>query len=557
MTKKKVRYSEIVPNKNDWPIVQLSKNRKKFIQDVAHKVYEDILRNKRAPLREEIEMTIHREKLRIKANPWKVDPPNERAYWKSVQHRLLSIDPDNEEDARQKEEEILLEIIERYANEIAGNFKKSAYRFAQRFVTFGFARLLNAARVKGLLALFSRQLDLDDKLHVVGETEHIRKLGKLGTVVMVPTHFSNLDSILIGWVIQFLGLPPFIYGAGLNLFNIRILAYFMNSLGAYKVDRRKKNPIYLETLKAYSRMAIERGAHSLFFPGGTRSRSGEIESQLKLGLLGTTIEAQRELYQQAGEGEEVRKVFIVPVVINYHFTLEAPSLIREHLKRTGRERYYVEADEFTTSYKIATFMFKFFSKGSDVSVNIGRGMDILGNYVDDEGNSYDKNGTLIHTKDYFLRDKEITYDRQRENEYVRVLSTRIVEEYHKYNRVFASHLVAFTAFKMLERKHPKLDLYNVLRLPDEDLVLDYREFKANFKKLRERLFKLNEKGKVQLANHMRKKAEQSILEGLNNVGLYHDQRPLVRKKDKIIVNDTNTLHYYHNRMNGYGLEKYI
>lgn len=69
--------------------------------------------------------------------------------------------------------------------------------------------------------------------------------------------------------------------------------------------------------------------------------------------------------------------------------------------------------------------------------------------------------------------------------------------------------------------------------------------------------KLNEKGKVDLSDHMRKKSEQSILEGLKNIGLYHDQRPLVRKKDKIIVNDTNTLHYYHNRMNGYGLEKFI
>ena len=87
---------------------------------------------------------------------------------------------------------------------------------------------------------------------------------------MVPTHFSNLDSILIGWVIHVLGLPPFIYGAGLNLFNIKILAYFMNSLGAYKVDRRKKNPIYLEALKSYSNLAIQEGAHSLFFPGGTR-----------------------------------------------------------------------------------------------------------------------------------------------------------------------------------------------------------------------------------------------------------------------------------------------
>ena len=557
MSKKKVRYSEIIPNKNEWPIVRLSKDRKKYIQDVADSAYNSILESKGNSLREEIEMAIHREKLRIKANPWKVDPPNERAYWNDLQQKLVDIDQDDRVAAKKREEEVLREIVARYANEISGDFKQSAYRFAQRFVTFGFARLLNAARVKGLMALFSRRLDLEDKLHVVGETEHIRKLAKVGTVVMVPTHFSNLDSILIGWVIQFLGLPPFMYGAGLNLFNIKVLSYFMNSLGAYKVDRRKKNAIYLETLKTYSRMAIQRGCHSLFFPGGARSRSGEIERSLRLGLLSTTIEAQRELYQTAKEGEEVRKVFIVPVVINYHFTLEAPSLIRDHLKRTGKERYYVEADEFTTSYKIATFMFKFFSKGSDISVNIGKGLDILGNSVDDEGNSYSKHGTRIDTRDYFLRRKVITHDKQRESEYVRVLADRVVKEYHIYNRVFASHLVAFTAFKMLERKNQKLDLYNILRLPDEDLVLDYKEFKRSFKKLRERLVKLNKKGKVELSNHMRKKAEQSILEGLNNVGLYHDQRPLVRKKDKIIINDTNTLYYYHNRMNGYGLENYI
>ncbi|MEP5611642.1 MAG: 1-acyl-sn-glycerol-3-phosphate acyltransferase [Cyclobacteriaceae bacterium] len=556
MGRTKVRYSEIVPKKKDWPIVQLSRDRKAFMDEVAKDAYDKFLIEKNGALREEIEMTIHREKLRMKANPWKVDPPDEHAYWSGIQARLLDIDIDNKEEVEREEKKILMDIMLRYAGEISGNFKKSYYRFAQNFVTFGFARLLNAARVKGLLALFSKQLDLDDKLHVVGETEHIRSLAKKGTVVMVPTHFSNLDSILIGWAIQHLGLPPFIYGAGLNLFNIRILAYFMNSLGAYKVDRRKKNPIYLETLKSYSNRAIQRGCHSLFFPGGTRSRSGEIETQLKMGLLSTAIEAQREMYQGAN-GKPAKKVFIVPVVINYHFTLEAPALIKEHLKRTGRERYYVEADEFSTSYKIGTFMFKFFTKGSDISVSIGKGMDILGNYVDNEGNSFDKNGNSIDSQDYFLRGNEITIDKQRENEYVRVLSQRIVEEYHKYNRVFASHLVAFTAFKMLERMNPKMDLYNVLRLPDEDLVLDYQEFEDKYEHLRSKLEKLHSEGKVNLALHMKAKSEKSILHGLKNVGLYHDQRPLILKGDKIIINDTNTLYYYHNRMNGYGLEKYI
>ena len=30
-----------------------------------------------------------------------------------------------------------------------------------------------------------------------------------------------------------------------------------------------------------------------------------------------------------------------------------------------------------------------------------------------------------------------------------------------------------------------------------------------------------------------------------------------KKRNKVIIQDTNTLYYYHNRMEGYGLEKYI
>ncbi|MCR9253985.1 MAG: 1-acyl-sn-glycerol-3-phosphate acyltransferase [bacterium] len=554
---KKIKYSEVVPSMQEWPIVQLAKNRKEFIEDVAETSLENVLQRSRGrSLREELEMTVYREKLRIKGNPWKVDPEDDRAFWKTIQHRLAESQSLEKEEADKIEQDLLKEIVMRYANEIAGNFKKSSYRFARSFVTVGFARLLNAARVGGLRSIFSRQLDLDDKIHILGYPEHIRNLAKKGTVVMVPTHFSNLDSILIGWVIQFLGLPPFIYGAGLNLFNIRLFAYFMNSLGAYKVDRRKKNPVYLEALKTYSTEALRKGCHSLFFPGGTRSRSGMIEKALKLGLLSTTIEAQRINYQK--DGEKATKIFIVPVVINYHFTLEAPSLINNYLKIKGQERYYVENDEYSTSYKIATFLLKFFTKGSNISVAIGKGMDVLGNYVDDEGNSLDTNGNIIDPKDYFITDGEVTVDHQREHEYVRILGKRIVEEYHIHNRVFASHLVAFLAFKIVQKKNDKLDLYNLLRLPEEDLELDYEEFKEAFKKLRKKIFKLNKKGKVGVAEHLTRKADDAILHGIKNVGMYHARRPLVKKgKDKIQIQDMNTLYYYHNRMEGYGLEKFI
>jgi glycerol-3-phosphate O-acyltransferase len=211
--------------------------------------------------------------------------------------------------------------------------------------------------------------------------------------------------------------------------------------------------------------------HSLFFPGGTRSRSGAIEKKLKLGLLSTTIEAQRANYQK-GVTDSQGKIFIVPVTINYHFVLEAPSLIQEYLTMTGQERYYKESDEFSTSYKIFKFLLKFFTKGSDISVSIGRAMDVLGNYVDAEGNSMDKNGRQINTMDYFISAGKVNIDAQREEEYTNFLGKRIVEEFHRnQSRVQFPFGGVCTAFEMIKKENKKMDLYSLLRLPEDDITL--------------------------------------------------------------------------------------
>lgn len=554
--RKKPKYKPILKNAKSWPVYQMAKHRKEFIDLVVKECFDNLLELRRGrSLKEELEMTTYREKQRIKEIPWKVDPLDEASFWDEVQKRIAGTDTLNQKQSDVELKNILRDIISRYANEIAGNFHPSSYRFARTIVTMGFARLLNTARVRGPWSIFSNQLNLDDKIHIVGEKAHLRKLAKIGTVVMVPTHFSNLDSALIGWVIQFLGLPPFIYGAGLNLFNLRIFAYFMNSLGAYKVDRRKKNPIYLETLKTYSTIALREGCHSLFFPGGTRSRSGKIEKALKLGLLGTTIEAQRQVFQYEENGDE-KKIFVVPVTINYHFVLEAPSLINDYLKRKGQERYYEEVDEFTSSYKISKFLFKFFTKGSDISVTIGKGMDVLGNYVDENGNSLDIHGNVIDLKDYFRSGGEITEDHQREQEYNRILGKKLVKEFHRNNRVFSSHLVAFTAFRILGRKFPNLDLYTLLRLPDEDLVINYDVFRERFVAFLEALKTKCEAGEVGLADHLNRDIDEVINHGVRNVGMYHAVRPMVKTKSgDIRVQNMNVLYYYHNRLIGYELEK--
>ena len=90
---------------------------------------------------------------------------------------------------------------------------------------------------------------LDSRILVQGPREHIRRLSEIGTIVFVPTHLSNLDSVVFGFAIERAGLPPATYGAGKNLFTNPVLSYFMHNLGAYRVDRRLRHSLYKDVLR--------------------------------------------------------------------------------------------------------------------------------------------------------------------------------------------------------------------------------------------------------------------------------------------------------------------
>ena len=129
-TKKK--YDQVLPGGiNEWPVVALSRNRAEFIKEVTEESIRRIKANNksREALIEEIETTLFREKLRIKRNPWAVDPPDEAAFLNSIKERLLDIAQTEDDKAKDEQlDAILYDIIGRYSNEIAGNFKKSRYR---------------------------------------------------------------------------------------------------------------------------------------------------------------------------------------------------------------------------------------------------------------------------------------------------------------------------------------------------------------------------------------------------------------------------------------------
>jgi glycerol-3-phosphate O-acyltransferase len=545
--RQKQSYAPIIPQVRDWPVVRLNKQRWVFLKTVIDESVQALLTTHQEPdaLRAMLHKTAEMELMRIQKKPWKADPPDEAAFWEPLATTLAS-------HSSAALPIILHKVVKRYAHEITGRFRISHYRLGQRAVTYTLAQLLNPISLRGVRNPWKMRARLQEKIHITGAVTQLRELARIGTIVMVPTHFSHLDSLVIAWVIHTLGLPHFIYGAGRNLFNSKFFSYFMNNLGTYKIDRRKKNLPYLTTLKNYSSLALQWGCHSLFYPGGTRSRSGALEQQLKLGLLGTAFEAQRRNYQT--QGCAARKLFVVPVVLNYHCVLEAPRLIKNYLVAQG-----LDSAQVPSSPKLLKRATNFLTKDSSLFVSIGQAMDLLGNTVDEAGNSCDARGIYVDTYQQFL-DVETAMDagQQYEN-HTKILGEAIVKAYYKNNCVLTSHLAAFSAFVLIKRQHAGLSFQDLLLLPTEKLVIPYTTLECTFAQLREAILKLHQVGEVQMEPVLQTESLATMVQqGLTNLGLYHIRKPLLQNQaGDITTQDLSLLLYYHNKLQGYDLEKHI
>jgi glycerol-3-phosphate O-acyltransferase len=448
---------------------------------------------------------------------------------------------------RRPEEEkakILRDLATGYACDIVGNFDPRVYRFATGVVP------------RGLSALFRNQLadagglGLEQRITVQGHVEELKSLARKGTVILVPTHLSNLDSIVIGFALDRLGLPPFTYGAGKNLFSNWLISFFMQNLGAYKVDRRLRNGLYKDVLKTYSTVVLERGYHSLFFPGGTRSRSGGIERKLKLGLLGTGLAAY---VNNLREGREA-PIYVVPMTINYPLVLEGASQIDDYLKATGKSRYIIEDDEFTKLGRMLTYAGSVLGFDGRMFLHVGHPMDPFGNLVDGEGRSIDPRGRPIDLRKYVEIGGEPRLDATRDAEYTRELGEAISGAFMRYNVVTTTHLAAFALFEMIKARHPALDIYHLVRLPG-DTALPLHEVAAGIARLRDRLLLEAAAGRIQLSPTVQGETVERIMEvALRYFRMYHTRDLVALEGERVLLNDLKLLFYYHNRLAGYGFE---
>jgi len=548
----KVKLPYVIEDVKEWPIYKVSQDKEKYLAEVIEKTKQETLEllSNEDLLLNELKTIRYQEIIRLTKNHWQSDKPEELEFWKAKKNELIRIsDIENPEERELELIKLLDEIMNLYANEIVANFDPAKFNLARKILPFVFSRLLNAFPGK-LYKLFAPGKSLHEKLQLNGAIEQIRALATKGTLIFVPTHFSNLDSPTMGMAINGIGVPPVTYGAGINLFTIKLLSNFMNNLGSYKVDRRRRNSVYLNLLKDYSTVGLTRGVHSLFFPGGTRSRSGAIEDKLKLGLLGTAVEAQ-QINLSNGRKD---KIFIVPVVLNYHFVMEASKLITEHLKSEGKE-HYLNKDEFKNSLNTIKFIYKFFTASPKIITSFGKPMDVLGNEVDFDGESYNGIHQKVKIEDYFITEGKITNNKQRNRVYTERLAKNIIKSFHENNIVFTSHVVAFVAFEIIKEKHEQLSIYELVRLPKEELEIPYFRFERGIERMKKELLKLKSKQKLKLADEIYEDTNFIINNGIKFLGSYHPKPVLKKtKKNTIVISSMKLLYFYHNRTLGYGLE---
>jgi glycerol-3-phosphate O-acyltransferase len=470
----------------------------------------------------------------------------ERSFWRGAQHRLQHA---SEVDLIT----LLGDITRRHADEIVGTFDPAVYKFTVSVVPWILTVALNTASPRRMLADLPELPKVRHNLVIQGELDLARKMDDLGTILLVPTHSSHLDSVTVGWSAFDVGLPPMTYGAGLNLFTNPVLSFFMHNLGSYRVDRKKKHELYKDVLKTYATATLERGYDNLFFPGGTRSRNGAIERRLKLGLLGTGLTAY---VNNLRRDKPKPNIYVIPCTVNYHLVLEAETLIEDYLKEEGKNRYIIEDDEASSPRKWWKFVKNLWQLQSQIVITYSRPLDPFGNPVDDQGRSIDRRGRTVDPRQFVLHNGEPAHNAQRDAEYTKDLGRSVVDSFLRDNVALTTHALATALLGLLRVRTGQSDVYRLLRLarPGETFRLReqvYPVVAAVLDGLRRRAAR----GELRLADELdREDADAVTARALSHFSTYHQEPVAVRQGPELVVRNKNLVLYYHGRLSGYGLE---
>jgi glycerol-3-phosphate O-acyltransferase len=187
-------------------------------------------------------------------------------------------------------------------------------------------RRLCAAPDPTVVGLFHRVLDwiwnrIYDGLVVdkVG-LERVRAAARTGNLVLVPSHKSHVDYLVLSDVFYSHALSTPLIAAGDNLGFWPIGPIFRRG-GAFFIKRSfKGKKLYSALVDAYIRKVMVEGFSIELFVEGGRSRTGKLLPP-KLGLLSMIVDAALELRQ--------RPTYFVPISVGYERIIEERAYVHE------------------------------------------------------------------------------------------------------------------------------------------------------------------------------------------------------------------------------------
>lgn len=185
---------------------------------------------------------------------------------------------------------VALEEARGYAREIVPGFSTTLY--------FGFA--IRLARWLSRLVYRVRIGKVDAAL------AHI---DPKATVIFVMNHRSNMDYVLITWLVANRSAISYAVGEWARVWP---LSRLIRAMGAYFIRRSSRNTLYRRVLARYVQIATAEGATQAIFPEGGLSLDGRVGAA-KMGLLSYIVQG----YEPAG-----RDVVFVPVGLAYDRVLE-------------------------------------------------------------------------------------------------------------------------------------------------------------------------------------------------------------------------------------------
>ena len=245
----------------------------------------------------------------------------------------------NLNDALKREERVVVGPWVKRANEIRReilNDPRVRNRLAEHQIDINDIRVQKQARkiITEIAADFSPLAikSLGAILHPVWNTmydgievdyaglDRVRDVARDQRIVIVPSHKSHVDYLVISYVFYHNGLIPPHIAAGVNL-SFWPLGPIFRRAGAFFLRRSfAGDPLYQTLFSSYLVKLLEEGFPIEFFIEGTRSRTGKLAPP-RYGMLNMIVEAYR-----AGN---VDKLALVPVSVGYEKVIESDSYRKE------------------------------------------------------------------------------------------------------------------------------------------------------------------------------------------------------------------------------------